>query len=223
MRVALQGCPAPVFRSERGEELDLLSLKARLAGSALRPSRAWTSCRVMTEALAAIAVSLSNRSAVSGAVFALKAFGLDQPEELLDCPAFLVPSNDPPGRGGVGDLVGRRKAPIRRLGAGRRKILDDLDQGQIDALGQGGRRALRSLDRHASKARRKLGLTGRPMGASRKSIVVTSAMGEAAPVAKGSRHRSGRGDASNTSEDESSAPQPKPIRRKCRLRDRRLR
>ena len=65
MRVGLQCCPAPVFRSERGEELDLLLPKSVWPARRCGRRGSCTSCRVMTAALAAIAVSLSNRSAVS--------------------------------------------------------------------------------------------------------------------------------------------------------------
>ena len=169
MRVALQRCPAPVFRSERGEELDLLLAEGAAGRVGAAAVTGLDELQGYDGGLGGDCGELEQSiGGFQAAVFELKAFGLDEPEELLDCPAFLVPSNDPLGRGGVGDLVGRQKAPMQRLGVGWRKILDDLDQGQIDALGQGGRRALRSLDSHASKAQRKLGLTGRLMGASRK-------------------------------------------------------
>ena len=55
------------------------------------------------------------------AVFDLETLALHETEELLDRPAFLVPSDDAPGRGGIADLMSRQEAPMQRLDTGRRR------------------------------------------------------------------------------------------------------
>ena len=100
------------------------------------------------------------------AILDLQPLGLEDPEELLDRPASLVPINDFPGGSGAVDLVGGQQMPMQGFDAGRRIELGDLDHAQRHRLGQVPHaRAPRPLQRHPSKTQRQLGLARRPVGA----------------------------------------------------------
>ena len=91
----------------------------------------------MAAALAAMAVSLMSRSALSSWLSSSsQALLLQGAEELLDDPALLVPGDDAPGDGRVGDRVGGQQPPEDRLGALGRIDLGHLDQDAAPALRQ---------------------------------------------------------------------------------------
>src|SRR6516225_12453823 len=112
------------------------ALKARVAGSRSGALRACTSCMVVTAALAAMAVSLMSRSAVSTWLSSTRRPWSLSSRQLLDGPAHLVPIDDLPGGRGVVDLVGGEQPPVHRLGAGGGIALDHFDQGQRHRLRQ---------------------------------------------------------------------------------------
>ena len=61
---------------------------------------------------------------------------LEDPEELLDDPALLVPFDDAPGVVCSGDAMRGEKAPVQRLDAGTGIDLADVDDGQMQAFRQ---------------------------------------------------------------------------------------
>ena len=70
------------------------------------------------------------------AVFEPEALGLENPEELLDQPALLVPINDTPSLFCIRHRMGGKKSPVQRLGADFRINLPHIDQGQRQAFWQ---------------------------------------------------------------------------------------
>jgi len=69
-------------------------------------------------------------------VFQLQSLRFHHSEQLLDCPARLVPTDDPPRLGRIGDVVRGQQPPMQRLRPLRRADFVHLDQPQLHCFGQ---------------------------------------------------------------------------------------
>ena len=71
-------------------------------------------------------------------VFQPEALQLQQTPELLDDPALLVPMDDAPSSGGVGNVMGGEQPPVQGLGILRRMRFEEFDQSDRHAHRQMG-------------------------------------------------------------------------------------
>src|SRR5580700_4280689 len=95
------------------------------------------------------------------AVLDLQALALQYPEELLDDPSLLVPSDNFPCVGDCFDPMCREQQPMHGLDAFGRVLLDDLDEPDTHAFGQiFFQRVLGPFERDRSKPQRESDLSG---------------------------------------------------------------
>src|SRR5215217_4176965 len=88
-----------------------------------------------------------------------QALVLERAKELFDDPALLVPGDDPPSIGRIGDRMSGQEQPMNGLSPVRGVQLDDFHEADFDAFRQflhaGARRP---LEHNGSKAQREMGL-----------------------------------------------------------------